>query len=72
MDTRSAHAPANLESNFLCTPTVTALFTPSFHQSISISLRSALPCLVSTASQLQPACLPACLYDLLSAGEIGA
>lgn len=57
MDTRSAHAPANLESNFLCTPTVTALFTPGFHQSISISLRSALPCLVSTASQLQPACL---------------
>lgn len=29
---------ASSESNFLCTPTVTALFTPGFHQSISISL----------------------------------
>lgn len=63
------HSPANSESNFLCTPIVTALFTTGFHQSISISLKSAMSSFFSQpASQLQPACL----YDLLSAGKIGA
>lgn len=60
-----AHSSAASESNFLCTPSVTASFTPNFHPSLSISPEN------QAGLQAAASSLPGCLYDLLSAGGWG-
>lgn len=50
-----SHSSAATESNFLCTPSVTASFTPNFHLSLSIS-----PKIKLVSRQPLPACLAAC------------
>lgn len=49
------HSSAASQSNFLCTPSETASFTPNFQPSLSISPKIKLVC-----SQSVPACLAAC------------
>lgn len=63
--TRS-HSSAASESNFLCTPSVTASFTPNFQLSLSIS-----PKIKLVYSQSVPACLAACTI-CCQPGKMGA